>query len=343
MAHGQVPVHHALARRSLRHRAVKDHVGIAGTVLLDPAVLPVHPRRGAQCLGNCFLGGKAGGQGPHMQIAFCGNEESLAQRRGPLQLRLEARDLHNVNTNSHDHAFEFIGFPKEPRNARYLGTFAGSGTRRSAVVGYVGARAGRRRRKGATMDATKIGTEPSAITLLRDGLTRVHEGIEALLEEAEPRMLRFRASAASNPVAWLIWHLSRIQDDHFAHLARALDPDSTVEQCWTAREWVSRFSLPYAPMDTGYGHSREQVADFGMYDGEHLRGYHADVHSQSMDILGTLGEGDLATIIDRRWDPPVSAGVRLVSVLGETTAHLGQAQFVRGIFREENKNSKKDA
>ena len=174
--------------------------------------------------------------------------------------------------------------------------------------------------------------EPSAIGMLRDGFTRVSEGIETLLENAEPRMLRFRASSSANPVAWLIWHLSRVQDDHFAFLAQALDPASGTEQCWIANDWVSRFNLPYRRLDTGFGHSSEQVGDFGMYDGAYLRGYHLDVHRQCLEILGTLRESDLGTVVDRRWDPPVTAAARLVSVLEETTAHLAQAEFGRGIY-----------
>ncbi len=176
--------------------------------------------------------------------------------------------------------------------------------------------------------------EPSAVVLLRDGFTRVDEGTGALLEAAEPQMLRYRASSNSNPVAWLIWHLSRVQDDHFAFLARGLDPEAGTEQCWIANDWVSRFNLPYRRLDTGFGHSSEQVADFGMYDGQHLLGYHRDVHERSMEILGTLREADLGVVIDRRWDPPVTAAARLVSILGETTAHLAQAEFVRGIYRD---------
>ncbi|MFL4480027.1 DUF664 domain-containing protein [Paeniglutamicibacter sp. ORCA_105] len=178
-------------------------------------------------------------------------------------------------------------------------------------------------------------TEPSAIALLRDGFGRVREGIERLLDEAEPRMLRFRASSHSNSMAWLLWHLTRIQDDHFTHLARALDEGSAPEQCWISRGWVSRFNLPYAQLDTGFGHSSDQVADFGMYDGEYLLGYHRDVHEQTIGILATLREPDLSAVIDRRWNPPVTAGVRLISVLNETASHLGQAEFLKGIYADQ--------
>jgi hypothetical protein len=179
-------------------------------------------------------------------------------------------------------------------------------------------------------------TEPRAVTLLRDGFERGLEGVERLLEDAEPRMLRFRASSHSNSMAWLVWHLTRIQDDHFAHLAKALDVESTLDQCWISMDWVSRFNLPYGRLDTGYGHSSDQVADFGMYDGEYLLGYHRDVHDQSMKILATLRETELSTVIDKRWNPPVTAGVRLISILNETTSHLGQAEFLQGIYADES-------
>lgn len=186
------------------------------------------------------------------------------------------------------------------------------------------------------MTVNEIGIEPSAIALLRDGFGRIRDGLQRLLAEAEPRMLSFRASSHSNSMAWLIWHLTRIEDDHFTHLARALDGESTLEQCWIARDWVTRFNLPYRRLDTGFGHSSDQVADFGMYDAEYLLGYHRDVHEQAMGILSALPEADLSTVIDRRWNPPVTAGVRLISILNETASHLGQAEFLRGIYDDQS-------
>lgn len=179
------------------------------------------------------------------------------------------------------------------------------------------------------------GMEAVALSLLRDGFGRVQEGLGQLLDQAEPGMLRFRASSHANSVAWLAWHLTRIQDDHFTHLARSLDAGSKREQCWLARDWVTRFKLPYRKLDTGFGHSSDQVADFGMYDGEYLLGYHRDVHHQSMEILGMLSIEDFSTVIDRRWDPPVTVGARLISVLLETSKHLGQAELLQGLYADQ--------
>jgi hypothetical protein len=176
--------------------------------------------------------------------------------------------------------------------------------------------------------------ESRAIALLRDGFSRAQESLEELLEAAEPRMLRFRASENSNSMAWLIWHLSRVQDDHFTHLALSLGQEQSLEQCWVSKSWATTFNLSYPLMETGYGQGIDAVADFGMYDGEYLLGYHQDVHQLTMSVLDRLTEQDLDTVIDRRWNPEVTALTRLVSILGEVTAHLAQAQFLQGIHKD---------
>lgn len=173
-----------------------------------------------------------------------------------------------------------------------------------------------------------------AIALLRDGFTRVHEGIEGLLAEADPRMLGFRTGENSNSAAWLLWHLTRVQDDHFADLVHALDPGSSTEQRWIDNDWVSRFDLPYSRLDTGYGHNSEQVAAIGMPGTGNLRGYHQDVHEETLKVLGSLSEADLGVVIDTHWDPAVTVAMRLISVLGDTTSHLGQAEFLRGVYAD---------
>lgn len=173
-----------------------------------------------------------------------------------------------------------------------------------------------------------------AVALLRDGFVRVSEGIGTLLDRAEPELLRFRPSKNTNHIGWLIWHLTRVQDDHFVHLANRLWPESSAEQRWVADGWRQRFQLPYSDLDTGYGHSSGQVEEFGMYESAYLLGYYRSVHQLSDRILCMLEDGDFDTIIDRRWDPPVTVGVRLASVLNETTKHLGQAEFVQGIFAD---------
>ena len=45
-----------------------------------------------------------------------------------------------------------------------------------------------------------------------------------------------------------------------------------------------------------------------------------------------LTDDDLDRIVDTSWDPPVTLGVRLISVLSDDLQHAGQAAFVRGVL-----------
>jgi hypothetical protein len=136
--------------------------------------------------------------------------------------------------------------------------------------------------------------------------------------------LAFRADPDANSVAWLIWHLTRVQD---SHLAEVLDE----EQRWTSGGWAERFELPLEVESTGFGHSSEQVAVVGRSSRELLQGYHDDVHATALRFLAGIGDPDLDRIVDTKWDPPVTLGVRLISVLSDGLQHVGQALFVRGI------------
>ncbi|MGL3806712.1 mycothiol transferase [Paeniglutamicibacter sp. R2-26] len=171
-----------------------------------------------------------------------------------------------------------------------------------------------------------------ACALLRDGFSRVMEGTGDLLASAGTELLSFRPTPGTNHIGWLIWHLTRVQDDHLVHLADNLWPGDPMEQCWIAEGWQSGFGLPYGVLDTGYGHSRGQVDAFGMFDAGRLLGYCRSVHGLTETVLDRLEAGDFEVVVDRRWDPPVTAGVRLVSVLSETTKHLGQAELIKGMF-----------
>lgn len=162
-----------------------------------------------------------------------------------------------------------------------------------------------------------------ARALLLDSFTRVRELVVSLTMGLTPGEATFRPDADANTIAWLLWHLTRIQDDHVAELAG-------TEQVWTAQGWYERFGLPFDRAATGYGQTGGDVAAVRA-EASLLDGYHADVHAMTTRYLDTVTAGELDRIVDHRWDPPVTAGVRLVSVLGDCMQHLGQAAYVRGI------------
>jgi hypothetical protein len=164
--------------------------------------------------------------------------------------------------------------------------------------------------------------------LLLDAFGRIHRGVHRAVEGLEADGLTFRVDRDANSIAWLVWHVARIQDDHVAAL-RAPAPDG-AEQVWF-QGWYERFGVPFDRSETGYGHSSEQVAAVTAGAAE-LLGYYDAVEAVTVGYLQTLALDDLDRVVDEAWDPPVTLGVRLVSVITDNLEHVGQAEYVRGVF-----------
>lgn len=160
--------------------------------------------------------------------------------------------------------------------------------------------------------------------LLLDGFGRIEGVVHGAVDGLTPEQLTYRIEPDANTIAWLVWHLTRIQDDH---IADAFD----LDQVWTADGWADRFGLPFAAGATGYGHSSADVAKVAV-DGALLTGYHEAVHRQTAAAVRGVVDKDLTRIVDESWDPPVSLGVRLISVISDGLQHAGQAAFVRGVL-----------
>ena len=160
--------------------------------------------------------------------------------------------------------------------------------------------------------------------LLTDAFGRIRQDVHGAVQGLTPEQLTSRLDERTNSIAWLVWHLTRIQDDHIADAAQ-------IEQVWTSGGWAERFSLPFDASDTGYGHSAADVAAVTVGSDRPLIDYHDAVHDQTIRFVERITEADLDRIVDEAWDPPVSLGVRIVSVINDNTQHAGQAAFVRGI------------
>ena len=63
-----------------------------------------------------------------------------------------------------------------------------------------------------------------------------------------------------------------------------------------------------------------------------LLDYLAATDERTRGFVEGLVADDLDRVVDRRWDPPVTLGVRLVSVADDCLQHAGQAAYVRGLL-----------
>ncbi|MET0449335.1 MAG: DinB family protein [Aeromicrobium sp.] len=163
-----------------------------------------------------------------------------------------------------------------------------------------------------------------ATTLLDDSFTRIGDGVASVVDGLSPSDLSHRLAPGANTIGWLVWHLLRVQDDHVADVAG-------TDQVWTAGGWYDRFDLPFEPDATGYGQSADDV-DAVSTTAELLVGYAEAVTAATREFVSALTDDDLDRVVDDSWDPPVTLGARLVSVIGDDLKHLGQAEYVAGLL-----------
>jgi uncharacterized damage-inducible protein DinB len=165
----------------------------------------------------------------------------------------------------------------------------------------------------------------NANEVLEEALGRLPGLVERAVRDLSQEQLRQAPVKDANTVGWLVWHLTRIQDDHMADLIGE-------EQIYLTGDWAPRFGLKPDPSETGYGHTPTQVQAVRPESWQTLVEYYTAVHERTLAFVRRLTEADYDRIVDEAWDPPVTLGVRLVSVLGDDMQHVGQAAYVRGLL-----------
>src|SRR4029078_11281359 len=120
--------------------------------------------------------------------------------------------------------------------------------------------------------------------LLVDAFGRVRESVHGAVSGLSEEQLAARLDPGANSIAWLVWHLTRIQDDHVSDVAG-------VEQAYTAKGWAKRFGFPFDDAAVGYGQSSSDVAAVRVSDPSLLVGYYEDVHQQTLRYVRRLTAG----------------------------------------------------
>ena len=162
--------------------------------------------------------------------------------------------------------------------------------------------------------------------LLEELYGRIPDAAEAAVAGVPKERLTEAPREGANTIAWLIWHVARVQDHHISELMGE-------KQLWADNAaWSQRFGLTPDPHNTGYGHNPQDVAAVRPDDGGALLDYLEAVMRRTRAFLRGLAPDELDRIVDRRWDPPVTMGVRLVSVADDNLQHTGQAAYLRGLL-----------
>jgi hypothetical protein len=161
--------------------------------------------------------------------------------------------------------------------------------------------------------------------LLLELYERVPPLARSAVQGLDADQLAQRPAPNANSIGWLIWHLTRVQDHHIAEI---LDQ----EQIWVSGDWAQQLSLRPDPSNTGYGHSPEDVAAVRPSGPVILLEYLDAVDERARAMLHRVTPVELDRVVDRRWNPPVTMGVRLISIADDSLQHAGQAAYVRGLL-----------
>ena len=116
------------------------------------------------------------------------------------------------------------------------------------------------------------------------------------------------------------------------HLQQPEEFDAVVVGSGVSGGWADRFGLDLPTESMGFGHSASDVDKVRVSDLSLLRGYLDAAAAATAGYLSGIAEEDLDEIIDEQWDPPVTRGARLVSVIDDAAQHAGQAAYVRGLL-----------
>lgn len=166
-----------------------------------------------------------------------------------------------------------------------------------------------------------------AIETIQGLYARIAPLVASTVDGIELEDLKDAPAPDANTMAWLVWHLTRVQDHHVAELM-------DVDQVWTDGDWASRFGLEPDPSNTGFGHTSAEMKAIQPRSPSDLLDYHVAVDERTKSYLDVLNDSKLDEIVDENWDPPVTRGVRLVSVAADSLQHIGQAAYLRGLLTQ---------
>lgn len=163
-----------------------------------------------------------------------------------------------------------------------------------------------------------------AVDILRDLASRPRAAATALGDQLNPVSLNARPGGHDNSVAWLLWHTGREIDVQLAGL-------TGDEQQWTAGGFDARFALGQVGDTVGVGHSSAEARRILVDDGAGLLEYVDATFAAMERYLEMVTAADLEDVIDAQWDPPVTRGARLVSIIDDAAQHIAQAAYVLGM------------
>lgn len=165
-----------------------------------------------------------------------------------------------------------------------------------------------------------------ALDILSEAAKRPFEAADRLRPHLTSEVLNGHPAGHPNSVAWLLWHTGREIDMQVATLTGG-------GEVWKRSNYDERLKLGEIGATLGFGHSDNEARAIETDDAEALLQYLEESSESLIHYINSLSEDELDHVIDSDWDPPVTRGVRLVSIIDDAAQHIGQAAYAVGALR----------
>jgi uncharacterized damage-inducible protein DinB len=160
---------------------------------------------------------------------------------------------------------------------------------------------------------------------IKSGLEEYLDGLTKAVDGLTPAELRWQPTLASNPIAWIVWHMARVEDRWVNRVLR-----SDVE-IWTRDGWHEKFGMDAEAH--GFGETPDQVRakpDLAISD---LLAYFEAVRQSTLEYLARMTLADLAATYTHPRRSGITGAWILGHILVEESQHLGQVAYIRGMIR----------
>lgn len=163
--------------------------------------------------------------------------------------------------------------------------------------------------------------------IVLDGLDRIRTILRRALTDLTLEEAIRQPHPDTNSIAWLVWHLTRVQDNGISGLFNQ-------PQAWISAGWHAQFGMAPDPDNEGQGHTPEQVAAFRTPSLQTLLDYHNSVSERSKAFVDGLAPAEFDRELNEpHYQPLPTVGVRLVSILSDNLQHAGQVAYLRGFWQ----------
>ena len=164
---------------------------------------------------------------------------------------------------------------------------------------------------------------------IKSGLTEFLDGLKKAVNGLTPAELRWQPTLASNPIAWIVWHMARVED---RWVNRVL---SGGVELWISEGWHKKFGMTEEAH--GYGETMEQVRampDLAMFE---LLAYFDAVRKSTLAHLERMTPEQLGATYPHSRLKGITGAWILGHILVEESQHLGQVAFIRGVIHGQGK------